>query len=82
MAEFNYMSSLIRHEKYRNGLCKFRRRPETGCVVECDLLQPCHKCGWNPAVEEERKKKIREDRKELLKPAPKKWLIGRGEFPR
>ena len=35
--------------------CPFR----PGGAVDCDTGW-CDKCGWNPAVEEKRKKKIRE----------------------
>ena len=46
-------SNYKRHKKNRNGVCKFRE------CVECDSFSICEICGWNPAVEEERKKKLR-----------------------
>ena len=49
-------SEMLIHSKNAIGDCVFR--PNSG--VECDKLSVCSQCGWNPAVEEERKKKIRE----------------------
>lgn len=46
-------SNYKRHKKCSTGVCKFRES------VECDSLSICEICGWNPAVEEERKKKLR-----------------------
>lgn len=50
-------SKMLIHMRNAIGDCVFR--PNSG--VECDKFSNCDKCGWNPAVEEERKKKIREE---------------------
>lgn len=50
-------SKMLIHSKNVTGDCKYR--PNSG--VECDKLSVCSKCGWNPSVEDERKKKIREE---------------------
>ena len=75
---------MIKHEKHTNGMCKFRDRPLTGCVVECDSLTQCDRCGWNPEVEKERKHliRLRMQGETITLEEPEKWLIGRGEFPR
>lgn len=46
-------SNYKRHKTHRTEACKFRE------AVECDSLGICEICGWNPAAEEERKKKLR-----------------------
>lgn len=46
-------SNYKRHKKNSTGVCKFRGN------IECDSYSICEICGWNPAVEEERKKKLR-----------------------
>lgn len=81
--EFDFVSALLKHNKHRNGMCKFRNKPETGCVVECDTFSQCYRCGWNPLVESQRKKTIREElaKRKRQTEEPQKWLIGSGEFP-
>ncbi len=49
---------IMKHSSNVTGKCKFFR--EEGSV-DCDAFSRCETCGWNPAVEEKRKKKIRED---------------------
>lgn len=54
-------SNYERHKKNSTGMCKYRHGN-----VECDSFSICEICGWNPAVEEERKKKLRKKaRKEV-----------------
>ena len=79
--EFNYYSALIRHERHTTTMCKYREMPLTGCAVECDSLSRCATCGWNPEVEEERKRILRTKiaDKRTRKPI---WLLGRGEYRR
>ena len=55
MANYDFLRT--KHSKERNGPCRFNKE------VECDLMKPCGKCGWNPKIEEMRKEKIRTEMK-------------------
>ena len=55
------------------GFCPFR--PAGG--VECPVVHDCRKCGWHPAVEEERKKRVREM---LEEPQVDTYSIGHGSI--
>lgn len=42
--------------------CKYRTL-EVECEKADTKICDCHKCGWNPKVEKERKEKIRRERR-------------------
>ena len=57
-----------RHTVNKIGSCAFNP------AVDCDTLQICQTCGWNPVNEIERKKKARERTKREV------WIIGSGTY--
>lgn len=69
-----------RHSSNIIGPCMYIE----GGGVDCDKFSNCLLCGWNPAVADSRKMKIR-DKMKLAAVKPKKgketWLIGSGAFP-
>lgn len=46
--------------------CKYK------LYIDCIGVQNCKKCGWNPEVEEKRKKKLRK----AFKKKSDKWIVG------
>lgn len=55
-------------KRYVDPICEFNR------YVDCEYHTHCDTCGWNPAVEEKRKKEIAErlsKARSLLR-----WIVG------
>lgn len=50
--------------------CKYK------LYIDCIKKDRCNKCGWNPEVEERRKKSLRNKEKKMEKRKDNKWRVG------
>lgn len=58
-----------------DGCCIWREPGAVNCYYADRAF--CYKCGWNPAVEDERKEKLREM---MRQPTVETYSIGRGSI--
>lgn len=60
MTDSEFAALFGKHKRAKVGMCKYTWKEGTGNIVECDTLQPCERCGWNPTVAKRRANRIRE----------------------
>lgn len=54
---------------YGIGTCKYN------AMIDCKKADKCERCNWNPTYFEEKKRKAREEREELMKNATDKKSV-------